>query len=72
MENFTLPTQPIGELFFDTLYLAGAILLVWSLVNVIASWRLHRIWQQLIEQRTEIRRWKRFCELRDKQQRDWN
>ena len=72
MDPFTLPTQPIGSWLFDSLYLTGAILLIWSLINVVAAWHLHRIWQRLVEQRTEIRRWKRFCELRDKQQRDWN
>lgn len=40
--------------------LAGGIMVGWSLVNIIASWRLRVLCQQLIDERRELRRWVRL------------
>jgi hypothetical protein len=48
------------------------ILIVWSIINLWASLALRRVARQMAAERHEIRRWQRFANLRDTQQRKWN
>jgi hypothetical protein len=62
----------IATFFAHLAGLTALILSVWSMVNIWASWQLSRIARSLLEDRRELRRWRRLVILRDRQKQDWS
>lgn len=48
----------------DLIMWAGAVLGVWSIALLCASWRLMCMARKVAEQRREIRRWRRLMQIR--------
>lgn len=60
------------EMDLDFNLLVEGILAVWTIVLLWGSWQLSCVAHSLVEERRELRRWKRLSAVRDKQQREWN
>jgi hypothetical protein len=60
------------DTFFDHVCgVTAVILFIWSAALVWASWQIGCIIRKLVEERRELRRWKRLQELGVKQRQPW-
>jgi hypothetical protein len=60
------------SLFDHLCGITAVILCLWSAVLVWASWQIGRALRILVNERRELRRWRRLARLHEQQRRPWN